>query len=149
MLSNMRKGLTTHSTIDNNDGNQETMTGSGTTYDTNKTLFQLPSKLQFKTIPPVGDDDTNPFDIFDDEIFCEPIPYEIGTRSEPPLYPDYEDAAAVDSEYFKRIKFRWDLISRTNQFQIFRDCADELPYREKCRQGKVMKFWPGNENLPR
>ena len=98
MLSNMRKGVTTHSTIDNNDGNQETMTGLGTTHDTNKTLFQLPSKHQLQDISPLGEQDASPFDVFDDEIFCEPIPYEIGTRSEPPLYPDYEDDAGVESE---------------------------------------------------
>ena len=35
------KGVTTHSTIDNNDGHQVTLTGSGTTHDTNKTVFQV------------------------------------------------------------------------------------------------------------
>ena len=97
----MRMGVTTHSTIDNNDGNQETMTGLGTPHDTNKTLFQLPSKHQLQDISPLGEQDASPFDVFDDEIFCEPIPYEIGTRSEPPpppLYPDYEDDAGVESE---------------------------------------------------
>jgi hypothetical protein len=36
----MAKGLTTHATIDNNDGRRETMTGKGTTHDSNRTLFQ-------------------------------------------------------------------------------------------------------------
>ena len=40
LFSNMRKGIPTHSTVDNNDGRQETMTGAGTTHDTNQTLFQ-------------------------------------------------------------------------------------------------------------
>ncbi len=31
-----------HSSIDNNDGRQDTTTGSGTTHDTNRTLFSLP-----------------------------------------------------------------------------------------------------------
>ena len=33
-------GLPMHSSIDNNDGRQETLTGAGTTHDTNSTLFQ-------------------------------------------------------------------------------------------------------------
>ena len=74
------------------------MTGLGTTHDTNKTLFQLSSKHQLQDISPLGEQDASPFDVFDDEIFCEPIPYEIGTRSELPLYPDYEDGAGVASE---------------------------------------------------
>ena len=36
----MAKGIATHTTIDNNDGRQETMTGKGTTHDSNRTLFQ-------------------------------------------------------------------------------------------------------------
>ncbi len=34
------KGFPLHSSIDNNDGRQETVTGAGTTHDTNSTLFQ-------------------------------------------------------------------------------------------------------------
>lgn len=34
------RGLSVHSSIDNNDGRQETFTGAGTTHDTNRTLFQ-------------------------------------------------------------------------------------------------------------
>jgi hypothetical protein len=47
----MAKGLTTHATIDNNDGRQETMTGKGTTHDSNRTLFQplLPSNGYYNT----------------------------------------------------------------------------------------------------
>eukprot|EP00794_Sanderia_malayensis_P019707 gene19707-21653_t len=36
----LAKGISTHATIDNNDGSQDTATGSGTTHDTNCTLFQ-------------------------------------------------------------------------------------------------------------
>ena len=49
----LRKGVVTHSTLDNNDGRQETWTGTGTTHDTNKTLFQLPSKHELDTIKPM------------------------------------------------------------------------------------------------
>jgi hypothetical protein len=47
----MAKGLTTHATIDNNDGKQETMTGKGTTHDSNRTLFQplLPGSGYYST----------------------------------------------------------------------------------------------------
>ena len=34
------RNLPTHVTIDNNDGSQETVTGKGTTHDTNRTIFQ-------------------------------------------------------------------------------------------------------------
>ena len=46
-----RKGATTHSTIDNNDGSQETLTCSGTTHDTNKTIFQVLSTDKKQTLP--------------------------------------------------------------------------------------------------
>ncbi len=36
----MGKGVSTHATINKNDGSQDTATGSGTTHDTNCTLFQ-------------------------------------------------------------------------------------------------------------
>ena len=35
MLSNMRKGVVTHGTMDNNNGRQESGTGFGKTHDTN------------------------------------------------------------------------------------------------------------------
>ena len=42
----LAKGIATHATIDNNDGRQDMYTGSGTTHDTNCTLFQplIPGK---------------------------------------------------------------------------------------------------------
>ena len=41
------KGIPIHATIDNNDGRKETMTGKGTSHDSNRTLFQplLPGKF--------------------------------------------------------------------------------------------------------
>ena len=40
-MSNRKcKGIPVHAAIDNNDGVQETVTGKGTTHDTNMTLFQ-------------------------------------------------------------------------------------------------------------
>ena len=49
MFSSMRKGIVTHSTMDNNDGMQESVTGAGTTHDTNQTLFQLPTTFEVKS----------------------------------------------------------------------------------------------------
>ena len=57
LFPNMRKGVSTHSTVDNNDGKQETLTGSGTTHDTNQTLFQVPSLKQREEIPTIGAQD--------------------------------------------------------------------------------------------
>ena len=57
----------THSTIDNNDGCQDTHTGSGTTHDTNKTIFQVPNTRELLTIPVVGNEDV-PLDVIDEEI---------------------------------------------------------------------------------
>ena len=56
-LTYFRKGVTTQSTIDNNDGRQETLTGSGTTQDTNKTVFQVLSIGQKQNLPMIGEQD--------------------------------------------------------------------------------------------
>ena len=63
MLSNIRKGVVTHSTMDNNDSRQESVTGSGTTHDTNQTLFQLPAGEEKESIPQIGKEVEVPFDI--------------------------------------------------------------------------------------
>ena len=36
----LHMGISTHAAIDNNDGNQETTTGKGTSHDTNMTILQ-------------------------------------------------------------------------------------------------------------
>ena len=53
-IPSFRKGVTTHSIIDNNDGRQETMTGSGTTHDTSITMFQLPTKNEKEEVLPLS-----------------------------------------------------------------------------------------------
>ena len=67
-ISNLRKGVVTHSTIDNNDGRQETVTGSGTTDDTNKTLFQIPAKDNL--LKPTTGKIFSREDIFAEDIFA-------------------------------------------------------------------------------
>ena len=53
-ILSLLKGFTTHSTIDNNDGRQETMTGLGITHDTNITMFQLPIKKEKEELLPLS-----------------------------------------------------------------------------------------------
>ena len=64
-FTTFRKGVVTHSTIDNNDGRQDTHTGSGTTHDTNKTIFQVPSIDELNSIPVIGNAEMA-LDIIDD-----------------------------------------------------------------------------------
>ena len=69
-----RKGVMTHSTIDNN-GRQDTHTGSGTTHATNKTIFQVPNTSEADTIPVIGsscmplDIIDSPLDIIDSQVW--------------------------------------------------------------------------------
>ena len=92
-----RKGVTTHSTIDNNDGQQETVTGSGTTHDTNKTLFQVLSTVEKEKVPIIGDK-TKPLVLFEavNDFNAEPLPYDIGKRCGPNLFPGFKITSETD-----------------------------------------------------
>eukprot|EP00794_Sanderia_malayensis_P014734 gene14734-16269_t len=82
-------GIPLHSTIDNNDGRQETLTGAGTTHDINTTLFQ----------PLLPDDNISELnnDLDYDLLVCEEkntdeIPeYSLGQRKDPPAFSSYQD----------------------------------------------------------
>ena len=50
-----RKGMTTHSTLADNDRRQETLTGFGTTDNTNKTIFQVLSTEEMQNLLVVGE----------------------------------------------------------------------------------------------
>ena len=93
-----RKGVSTHSTIDNNDGSQETWTGKGTTHDTNKTLFQAPSKNEVEKIPVIGDSEQIPLVLNDDSPNWskDPLPYTLGKRVGPPLLPNLNPEIGSD-----------------------------------------------------
>eukprot|EP00112_Aurelia_sp_Birch-Aquarium-sp1_P023401 Seg6964.2 transcript_id=Seg6964.2/GoldUCD/mRNA.D3Y31 product="hypothetical protein" protein_id=Seg6964.2/GoldUCD/D3Y31 len=93
LLSNMRKGVTTHSTLDNNDGRQETLTGTGTTHDTNKTLFQLPTSEEKEAIPTIGSQIERQLDIWSsvENEQTEVLPYSIGKRVGPSPITNYND----------------------------------------------------------
>ena len=90
-ISSFRKGVTTHSTIDNNDGRQETMTGSGTTHDTNITMFQLLTKKEKEELPPLSKQ-INTFQADSNELTTagpEIPPFNIGRRVGPPLFKNF------------------------------------------------------------
>ena len=78
----MRKGVVTHSTIDNNDGREDTMTGFGTTHDTNSTLFQLPTVKEHTTMSTIlQENDSIDFNLQEADNFAKEIlPYNIGKR---------------------------------------------------------------------
>ena len=92
-IPNMRKGVVTHSTIDNNDGREDTMTGFGTTHDTNSTLFQLPTVKERTTIPTIlEENDSIDFNLQETDNFAKEIlPYNIGKRIGPPLFTNIDN----------------------------------------------------------
>ena len=98
-FTTFRKGVMTHNTIDNNDGRQDTLTGSGITHNTNKTIFQVPNTLEADTIPVIGSS-CMPLDIIDRQDngstssavhhrASAPFDYYPG-RIGPPTIPDYK-----------------------------------------------------------
>ena len=50
-----RKYMTAYNGIDNNNGRQETLTGPGTTRDTNKTIFQFLATEENQSLPVSGE----------------------------------------------------------------------------------------------
>ena len=84
--SSFRKGVTTHSTMDNNDGKQETIDGTGTTHDTNITMFQLPTEEEM-LLPTIGHQQTIPEKLsstLEEEYTVKP--YFIGKLAGPPKF---------------------------------------------------------------
>ena len=111
-IAHLRKGVVTHNTIDNNDGRQKTVTGAGTTHDTNKTLFQIPTKEQLSK-PTIGEEvgfrellaragpDTN----------VELKPYKPRNRVGPELFTDYQDDTNQDEiNYCFKRDIMWCLV---------------------------------------
>lgn len=92
----LRKGAVTHSTLDNNDGRQETWTGKGTTHDTNKTVFQLLSKEE-ESIDVIGVKERC-LDISEEYVERDNIPaYHPGKRVGPAVFPRHVDIKARDA----------------------------------------------------
>ena len=105
LFPNMRKDVSTHSTVDNTNGKQETLTGEGATHDTTQTLFQLPTeKEREETVPICLQNETSLnvhgtidcVDLFN--IDEDHLHYDAGTRAEPPLFPDTRDDENSRSE---------------------------------------------------
>lgn len=97
------KGLPLHSTIDNNDGRQDTITGSGTTHHTNCTFFQpmLKNDLENHT-------DKLNIEIDDNEDFNNIPSYNIPkyARSEPPPFSEFidnESTSQLDTCFSKNV----------------------------------------------
>ena len=90
------KCAATHSTIDNNLGLQETLTGSGTTCDTNKTIFQALSTEGKQTLPVNGQQE-RPLLLKDEPSIWStgPLPYNIGKRNGPDLFPSFKCSLIV------------------------------------------------------
>ena len=86
-----RKGVITHSTIDNNDRRRETLTGSGTIHDTNKIIFQVLSTGQKQNLPRIGEQERPLFLIDEPSIWStETLPNNIGKRNGPDLFPKFQ-----------------------------------------------------------
>ena len=82
MNASFFKGKTTHATLDNNDGKQETLTGKGTSHDTNFTIFQpinVGETFERPQLPPIDDG----FLRTPIEECMEVPPYKIGKRVSP------------------------------------------------------------------
>ena len=90
----MEKGKPTHVTLDNNDGRQETTTESGTTHDTNFTIFQ--PMLKGETVQKHATIYENLSLLPDIEEFKEIPEYNIGQRKSPPLFPSHVDNTNCD-----------------------------------------------------
>ena len=86
-----RKCVATHSTVDNNHRLQETFTGSGTTYDTNKIIFQVLSTEEKQNLPVNGEQE-RPLLLKDEPSIwsTDPLPYSIGKRTGPDLFPKFQ-----------------------------------------------------------
>ena len=76
-----RKCVTTHCTIDNNHGRQETLTASDTTHDTNNTIFQVLFIEEKQSLPVNGEQDEPSI------LSTDPLSYDVGKRSGPALFP--------------------------------------------------------------
>ena len=84
------KGAITHRTTSNNNERQETLTGSGTTHDTNKRIFQDLSAKVKQNLPVIGEQE-RPHVLKDEPNIwsTEPLPYSIGKRNDPDYFPKF------------------------------------------------------------
>ena len=93
-IQSFRKVVTTHSTIDNNDGREETMTGLGITHHTNITMFQLPTKKEKEEVLPLSKE-INTFQAESNKLTSdgrEISPFNIYSRVGPPLFKNFSES---------------------------------------------------------
>ena len=92
-IPSFHKGVTTHCTIDDNDGQWETMTGSGTTHDTNITMSQLLTKKEKEELPSLSKQ-INTFQAESNELTSvgrKISLFNIGRRVGPPLFKNFSE----------------------------------------------------------
>ena len=146
-------GVTTHSTIDNNDGRQETMTGSGTTHDTNKTIFQVLSIQEKENIPVIGEVE-RPLLLRDEPNIwtTEPLPYSIGKRRGPELFTQFQMQYDVDQiQITLKRDIAWSLCGVLNDDELpmlgswtcFNKFVSDVNY-----EAVVQKYLPVNPHPP-
>ena len=112
----IRKGVARHSAIDNNDGRQETLIGSGTRHDTNKTIFQVLLTGEKQHLPMIGEQE-RPLLLKDEPSFwsTEPLPYNIGKRSGPHLFLKFQKQFDTDqNELALKRDIAWSLCGVLN-----------------------------------
>eukprot|EP00794_Sanderia_malayensis_P001897 gene1897-2154_t len=101
----MMKGIPTHATIDNNDGRQETMTGKGTSHDSNRTLSQplLPGEQNSASI----DEQVDTYDESDEDDVNYIPDFHIGPLQPPSIFKSHVDdkSGVCLTECFKRILY--------------------------------------------
>ena len=86
-----RKCVATHSTVDNNHRLKETLTSSGTTYDTNKIIFQVLSTEEKQNLAVNGEQERPLLLKHEPSIWStDPLPYNIGKRNGPDLFPKFQ-----------------------------------------------------------
>ena len=123
--SSFRKGVTTHSTMDNNDGHQETIDGTGTTHDTNITMFQLPTEEEM-LLPTVGEQQDIPHKLSTTlEAEYSLKPYYIGKLVGPPRF-DYkveEKESNGELQYCMKRDIAWAAAG-----SLVNDALDETDY---------------------
>ena len=106
--SSFRRGVTTHSTMDNNDGHQETVDGTGTTHDTNITMFQLPTADEM-LLPTIIEEEKTPQKLSGASEADNVLkPYHIGKLIGPPLFePQYNEEKDDELQYCLKRDIAW------------------------------------------
>ena len=143
--SSFRKGVTTHSTIDNNDGKQETIDGTGTTHDTNITMFQLPTDDEL-LLPTIKEEDETPQTLLDSTEEENTVkPFHIGKLVSPPLIKaDQCDDKDYELELCLKRDIAWSaagsLIADSDTEQNYDPLGSWTAFMREVTQSSPIKF---------